>query len=138
VKQFLVQAGLKDDEFIFLDGSGLSRRDLVTPAGTVQLLIYAARQLWGAAFEESLPLSGTDGSLANRFQNTPATGLIHAKTGSLSHVNALSGYGQTQAGKRFVFSIFCNNHNLTGKKVLEAIDAVVQVLVVGESAPMKK
>jgi D-alanyl-D-alanine carboxypeptidase/D-alanyl-D-alanine-endopeptidase (penicillin-binding protein 4) len=129
VKQFLAQAGVKDDEFTFLDGSGLSRRDLVTPAGTVQLLIYAARQPWGAAFEESLPVSGTDGSLADRFQNTPAAGLIHAKTGSLSHVNALSGYGQTKAGKRFVFSIFCNNHNLPGKKVLEAMDAVMQILV---------
>jgi D-alanyl-D-alanine carboxypeptidase/D-alanyl-D-alanine-endopeptidase (penicillin-binding protein 4) len=129
VKQFLLQAGLKDDEFTFLDGSGLSRRDLVTPAATVQLLIYASRQPWGAAFEESLPVSGVDGSLADRFQNTPAVGQIHAKTGSLSHVNAFSGYGQTQAGKRFVFSIFCNNHNMPGSKVLAAIDAIVQVLV---------
>jgi D-alanyl-D-alanine carboxypeptidase/D-alanyl-D-alanine-endopeptidase (penicillin-binding protein 4) len=129
VKQFLLQAGLKEDEFAFLDGSGLSRRDLVTPAATVQLLIYAARQPWGAAFEESLPVSGVDGSLADRFQNTPAAGLIHAKTGSLSHVNALSGYGQTQKGRRFVFSIFCNNHNLPGSKALAAIDAVVQLLV---------
>jgi D-alanyl-D-alanine carboxypeptidase/D-alanyl-D-alanine-endopeptidase (penicillin-binding protein 4) len=129
VKQFLLQAGLKEDEFAFLDGSGLSRRDLVTPAATVQLLIYAARQPWGAAFEESLPVSGVDGSLANRFQNTPAAGLIHAKTGSLSHVNALSGYGQTQRGRRFVFSIFCNNHNLPGSKALAAIDAVVQAVV---------
>src|SRR5579864_3481203 len=129
VKQFLLQAGLKEDEFTFLDGSGLSRRDLVTPAATVQLLIYAARQPWGPAFEESLPVSGVDGSLADRFQNTPAAGLIHAKTGSLSHVNALSGYGQTQKGRRFVFSIFCNNHNLPSSKALAAIDAVVQLLV---------
>jgi serine-type D-Ala-D-Ala carboxypeptidase/endopeptidase (penicillin-binding protein 4) len=129
VKQFLSQAGLKEDEFAFLDGSGLSRRDLVTPAATVQLLIYAARQPWGAAFEESLPVSGVDGSLADRFQGTPAAGLIHAKTGSLSHVNALSGYGQTKSGRRFVFSIFCNNHNLPGSKALAAIDAVVQLLV---------
>jgi len=136
VKQFLLQAGLKEDEFTFLDGSGLSRRDLVTPAATVQLLIYAARQPWGAAFEESLPVSGVDGSLADRFQNTPAAGLIHAKTGSLSHVNALSGYGQTKKGRRFVFSIFCNNHNLPGSKALAAIDAVVQTLV--ESEPAKK
>ncbi|HEX3156353.1 MAG TPA: D-alanyl-D-alanine carboxypeptidase/D-alanyl-D-alanine-endopeptidase, partial [Candidatus Angelobacter sp.] len=68
VKQFLLQAGLKEDEFTFLDGSGLSRRDLVTPAATVQLLIYAARQPWGPAFEESLPVSGVDGSLSDRFQ----------------------------------------------------------------------
>jgi D-alanyl-D-alanine carboxypeptidase/D-alanyl-D-alanine-endopeptidase (penicillin-binding protein 4) len=134
VKQFLLQAGLKEDEFTFLDGSGLSRRDLVTPAATIQLLIYAARQPWGAAFEESLPVSGVDGSLADRFQGTPAAGLIHAKTGSLSHVNALSGYGQTQEGRRFVFSIFCNNHNLPGSKALAAIDAVAQLLVQDERA----
>ncbi|HET8890462.1 MAG TPA: D-alanyl-D-alanine carboxypeptidase/D-alanyl-D-alanine-endopeptidase [Candidatus Angelobacter sp.] len=137
VKQFLLQAGLKEDEFTFLDGSGLSRRDLVTPAATVQLLIYAARQPWGPAFEESLPVSGVDGSLADRFQGTPAAGLIHAKTGSLSHVNALSGYGQTQKGRRFVFSIFCNNHNLPGSKALAAIDAVVQVLVSEDGRPKK-
>jgi D-alanyl-D-alanine carboxypeptidase/D-alanyl-D-alanine-endopeptidase (penicillin-binding protein 4) len=129
VKQFLLQAGLKEDEFTFLDGSGLSRRDLVTPAATVQLLIYASRQPWAPAFEESLPVSGVDGSLSERFQKTPAAGLIHAKTGSLSHVNALSGYGQTQAGKRFVFSIFCNNHNLPANKVLGAMDAMVKLLV---------
>ncbi|HEY2363111.1 MAG TPA: D-alanyl-D-alanine carboxypeptidase/D-alanyl-D-alanine-endopeptidase [Candidatus Angelobacter sp.] len=137
VKQFLLQAGLKEDEFTFLDGSGLSRRDLVTPAATVQLLIYAARQPWGPALEESLPVSGVDGSLSDRFQKTPAVGLIHAKTGSLSHVNALSGYGQTQAGKRFVFSIFCNNHNLPASKVLAAIDAVVQLLVKGSGTAKK-
>ena len=129
VRQFLVQAGLKDDEFTFLDGSGLSRRDLVTPSAAVELLVYASHQPWGAAFEESLPVSGLDGSLADRFLNTPAAGLIHAKTGSLSHVNALSGYGQTQTGKRFAFSIFCNNYNQPSGKVLAAIDAVVQVLV---------
>ena len=134
VKQFLLQAGLKEDEFTFLDGSGLSRRDLVTPAATVQLLIYAARQAWGPAFEESLPVSGVDGSLSDRFQKTPAVGLIHAKTGSLSHVNALSGYGQTQAGTRFVFSIFCNNHNLPASRVLAAMDAVVRLLVETEHA----
>jgi serine-type D-Ala-D-Ala carboxypeptidase/endopeptidase (penicillin-binding protein 4) len=70
-----------------------------------------------------------DGSLSDRFQKTPAVGLIHAKTGSLSHVNALSGYGQTQTGKRFVFSIFCNDHNQPASKALGAIDAVVRLLV---------
>jgi serine-type D-Ala-D-Ala carboxypeptidase/endopeptidase (penicillin-binding protein 4) len=138
VRQFLLQAGFKDDEFTFLDGSGLSRRDLVTPAAAVELLIYASHQPWGAAFEESLPVSGLDGSLADRFLNTPAAGLIHAKTGSLSHVNALSGYGQTQTGKRFAFSIFCNNYNQPSGKVLAAIDALVQVLVQDQMSTIKK
>jgi D-alanyl-D-alanine carboxypeptidase/D-alanyl-D-alanine-endopeptidase (penicillin-binding protein 4) len=129
LKQFLLQAGLKEDEFVLLDGSGLSRRDLVTPAAVVQLLVYASHQPWGAAYEESLPLSAVDGSLSERFVKGPAGGLVHAKTGTLSHVNALSGYAQTTKGRRFVFSIFCNNHNLPGSKVLAAIDEIVKLLV---------
>jgi serine-type D-Ala-D-Ala carboxypeptidase/endopeptidase (penicillin-binding protein 4) len=137
VRQFLLQAGLNPDEFVFLDGSGLSRRDLVAPEAAVQLLLYAAGQPWGAAFRESLPVGGVDGSLAERFLNTPAGGLVHAKTGSLSHVNALSGYGETKSGKRFVFSIFLNNYNMPSSKALAAIDAIVQLLVEQEKSPKK-
>ena len=53
-------------------------------------------------------------------------------------MNALSGYGQTQSGRRFVFSIFCNNHNLPGSKVLAAIDAMVQTPVESEPAKNKR
>ena len=129
VKQFLAQAGIKDDEFVFMDGSGLSRRDLVTPDAVVRLLLYASRQPWGAAYEQTLPVSGVDGSLEDRFVNTPAGGLVHAKTGTLSHVNALSGYGETKPGGHFVFSILCNNNNLPAGRVLTAIDSIVQALV---------
>jgi serine-type D-Ala-D-Ala carboxypeptidase/endopeptidase (penicillin-binding protein 4) len=135
VKQFLLHAGLKEEEFVLLDGSGLSRRDLVTPAAVTRLLIYAAHQPWGAAYEETLPVGGVDGSLSERLLNSPAAGLIHAKTGTLSHVSALSGYGQTLSGKRFVFSIFCNNYNLPPGKVIPAIDAIMRLLVTeGDSA----
>src|SRR5947207_61992 len=134
VRQFLNQIGIKNDEFFLLDGSGLSRRDLITPAAMIQLLVYAARQPWGPAYEETLPVAGVDGSLAERFLNTPAGGLVHAKTGTLSHVNALSGYGQTKSGKRFVFSIFCNHHNTVPGRVLAAIDSIVVAVVTeGES-----
>jgi serine-type D-Ala-D-Ala carboxypeptidase/endopeptidase (penicillin-binding protein 4) len=129
VKQFLLQAGLSEEEFVFLDGSGLSRRNLVTPAAVVRLLVFASRQPWGPAFEESLPLSGTDGSLQDRFVKTSAIGQVHAKTGTLSHVNALSGYARTLGGRRLVFSIFCNNHNLPSSKTLAAIDEIVGLLV---------
>jgi len=129
LRQFLLKAGLKGEEFFLLDGSGLSRRDLIAPAAMVQFLIYASRQPWGAAFEQTLPVAGVDGSLADRFVNTSAGGLVHAKTGTLSHVNALSGYGETRSGRRFVFSIFCNNHNLPSSKIVAAIDAIVVLLV---------
>jgi D-alanyl-D-alanine carboxypeptidase/D-alanyl-D-alanine-endopeptidase (penicillin-binding protein 4) len=135
VKQFLLQAGIKEEDFFLLDGSGLSRRDLITPQAMAQLLTYAARQPWGHDFEDTLPVAGVDGSLSERLVNSPAAGLVHAKTGTLSHVNALSGYGQTLSGKHFAFSIFCNNHDLPSSKVLAAMDSIVQLLVTQGAAP---
>ncbi|HEY6347948.1 MAG TPA: D-alanyl-D-alanine carboxypeptidase/D-alanyl-D-alanine-endopeptidase [Candidatus Angelobacter sp.] len=128
-RQFLLKAGLRSDEFFLLDGSGLSRRDLITPESVAHLLTYASRQAWGPVYEQTLPVAGLDGSLAERFLNTPASGMVHAKTGTLSHVNALSGYAETRSGHRFVFSIFCNNHNVPSSKVINAIDSIVVLLV---------
>ncbi len=129
LKKFLRLAGLKEEEYFFTDGSGLSRRDLITPAAMVRLLLYDAKQPWGAAFEETLPVAGIDGSLAERFLNTPAAKLIHAKTGTLSHVSALSGYGQTLSGRRFAFSIICNKINQPSSKAAATIDQIVRLLV---------
>jgi D-alanyl-D-alanine carboxypeptidase/D-alanyl-D-alanine-endopeptidase (penicillin-binding protein 4) len=129
LKKFLHLAGIKEEEYSFTDGSGLSRRDLITPAAMVRLLLYDAKQPWGAAFEQTLPVAGVDGSLAERFLNTPAAGLIHAKTGTLSHVSALSGYGQTISGRRFVFSIMCNKINQPSSRAAAAIDQIVRLLV---------
>jgi D-alanyl-D-alanine carboxypeptidase/D-alanyl-D-alanine-endopeptidase (penicillin-binding protein 4) len=136
LKTWLLHAGLQENEFYMQDGSGLSRRDLITPAGMVQLLAHASTQPWAAAFEDTLPVAAVDGSLSERFLKSPAAGLVHAKTGTLGHVNALSGYGQTLTGRKFIFSIFCNNHNQPPSKVVGAIDSIVTLLV-EDSAPVK-
>jgi D-alanyl-D-alanine carboxypeptidase/D-alanyl-D-alanine-endopeptidase (penicillin-binding protein 4) len=129
LRSFLVSAGIKADQFAFYDGSGLSREDLVTPEATVALLRYAAQQPWGKPFQDTLPIAGVDGSLADRFRNTPAAGLVHAKTGSLAHVYSLAGYATTQSGDHIAFSVMTNNNNATTKKVLDTIDRVVESLV---------
>ncbi|HWX55124.1 MAG TPA: D-alanyl-D-alanine carboxypeptidase/D-alanyl-D-alanine-endopeptidase [Verrucomicrobiae bacterium] len=129
LQKFLHGAGVTDEEYSFTDGSGLSRRDLITPAAMVRVLLHDAKQTWGPALEESLPVAGVDGSLTDRFLNTQAMGRVHAKTGTLSHVSALSGYGQTLSGRRFAFSIFCNKINLPSSKAAAAIDQIVRLLV---------
>ncbi len=129
LRGFLVNAGIKPDEFVFFDGSGLSREDLVTPEAVVALLQYCHKQPWGKAFEDTLPVAATDGSLSDRFRNTSAAGVVHAKTGSLSHVYSLSGFATTKSGDHIVFSVMTNNNNMATKKALDTIDAVVIRLV---------
>ena len=114
---------------MFYDGSGLSRENLVTPAAVVQLLQYACQQPWGKLYEDTLPVSGVDGSLSDRLKTSPAKGVVHGKTGSLGHVNALSGYATTANGERVAFSILSNNHNLPNRKAIDTIDRVVEKIV---------
>jgi len=95
----------------------------------VKLLTYAHKQPWGAAFEDTLPVAGVDGSLVERFTKSSGQGRVHGKTGSLDHVNSLSGYLTTEKGEHVVFAILANNHNLTNKHAIETIDAIVQAVV---------
>jgi D-alanyl-D-alanine carboxypeptidase/D-alanyl-D-alanine-endopeptidase (penicillin-binding protein 4) len=129
LRAFLVNAGVKPNQFVFYDGSGLSREDLATPQAIVTLLRYCRQQPWGQTYVDTLPIAAVDGSLADRFRNTPAAGAVRAKTGSLSHVYSLSGYATTQSGDHIAFSVVTNNNNMPTKKALDTIDRVVERLV---------
>lgn len=127
--EFFQSVGIEPGEFLFTDGSGLSRRDLVTPQAVVRVLQYAARQPWAEPFAMSLPVAGEDGTLADRMKKSPAAGRIRAKTGSVERVSALSGYAETLSGKKLVFSIFANNHAGKNSDVIRVIDAICVAMV---------
>lgn len=104
------------------DGSGLAREDLTTPDSTVSLL----RSLWAGpnryAWIDSLPVGGVDGSLQHRFRGMRNANRIHAKTGSLSNVNALSGYVQTLHGRWIAFSVMVNATPVHSEEIQHFID----------------
>lgn len=129
VRAFATQAGVPPDQFVFFDGSGLSRQNLVTPHALVLLLKYVDAQVWGPKFIDTLPVGGVDGSLSDRLKDSPAQGRVQAKTGSLGHVNTLSGYLTTANGDRVVFSIMANNHNLQNRRATDVIDQIVNAVV---------
>jgi len=129
---WLTQADIRPDEYVFYDGSGLSRQNLVTPHAIVKLLTYASKQPWGQTYIDSFPVGGVDGTLVDRFKSAVMLGRVHAKTGSLGHVNALSGFATTLKGQHIVFSILTNNHMLTGKQAHAVIDQIVTDVVEGK------
>lgn len=127
VRQFLISAGVDPGDFLFYDGSGLSGDDLVTPRAATTLLAYAAHQPWGEVYKSSLPIGGVDGSLSGRFLST-MKGKVFAKTGTLSEVNALSGYLTAASGKTLVFSVICNDRQPTGDAARNALDKIVTAI----------
>lgn len=108
------------------DGSGMSHQNLVTPGAVVQLLDYARTAPWGQVFRDGLTGPGRPGTLSNRLRELD--GRVTGKTGTLSNVNALSGYVTTDDGRELVFSILSNASALPGAPVVSAIDRMVAVL----------
>jgi D-alanyl-D-alanine carboxypeptidase/D-alanyl-D-alanine-endopeptidase (penicillin-binding protein 4) len=132
VRQFLVNAGVKDSDFYFCDGSGLSTQDRVAPRAFTQLLAWASQQPWGLAWRDTLPVAGVDGTLANRFKNSPLKNRMWAKTGTFREVNALSGYLGTTSGKVLAFSILVNGHLPGSSAEAQAIDRIAEAIAAAE------
>jgi D-alanyl-D-alanine carboxypeptidase/D-alanyl-D-alanine-endopeptidase (penicillin-binding protein 4) len=128
VRQFLINAGLDPDDFVFYDGSGLSSHDLVTPRATAQLLAYAATQPWFAPWKSALPVGGVDGSLASRFKYAPLKGHVYAKTGTLGESRALSGYVDAASGRTVIFSILVDNHTPGSSADRAVMDKIVAAI----------
>ena len=110
LRELLPQWNIAPEACQIVEGTGLSRRDLVTPNALARLLVHQAQQPYAQSWREALPLAGVDGTLAWRMRKTAAAGNVQAKTGSMSHVHSLAGYVTTAAGDHLAFAILLNNY----------------------------
>jgi len=78
---------------------------------------------------ELLPIGGEDGTLGSRFAEHPEARNIHAKTGTLDHVRALSGYADTPGHGRVAFSCLVNNFEEPGAGVTKILDQLALALL---------
>lgn len=124
-KEILSQLGINPSSFHLADGSGLSRNSRATPRAivdTLRVMYYSPQR---DLFYASLPTAGMTGTLRNRMKQTPVQGIVHAKTGTLRGVRALSGYIERDGHGTLVFSILTNHPSSTGTHLVRAIDEMV-------------
>ncbi|MEO0722609.1 MAG: D-alanyl-D-alanine carboxypeptidase/D-alanyl-D-alanine-endopeptidase, partial [Pseudomonadota bacterium] len=125
VVETLQRAGANPLGYAIADGSGMSIYNRLSPRVVTTLLVWASDQSWFEAFYETFPIGGVDGSLRRRFVGTPLQGRIHAKTGTLRGVNALSGYMIAESGQTLAFSILANDRPLSDPTAIDEIDAAL-------------
>jgi len=124
MREFLKEIGVPASEYQLDDGSGLSRTSLVTPEAVVKLLRFMYRAPYRENWLSLLPVGGEDGTLRLRMRDTAAAGRIHAKTGSLTHVTALSGYAERKDGTMLAFSFLANNQGVPAREVRAVLDKI--------------
>ena len=111
VNEFLEEITGEPPAHRFVDGSGLSRYNLLNAELLTQLLvgIYHNFELM-PEYLASLPIAGIDGTLSNRMQGVSAEKVLRAKTGTLSGVSALAGYTTTADGEVVAFGILISHY----------------------------
>jgi D-alanyl-D-alanine carboxypeptidase/D-alanyl-D-alanine-endopeptidase (penicillin-binding protein 4) len=78
----------------------------------------------GEVFRALLPAGGDEGTLAARFRGAPDAARIRAKTGTISHVTALSGYAGDDPSRMVAFSIVSNHQTAQPAEVRKLVDTI--------------
>lgn len=139
-KSVLRELGVDPDGMVLADGSGLSRRSFVQPRHFVALLARARTDERLRPLVDALPVLGRTGTLRSRGRGTAAEGHVHAKTGFVSYVVALSGYVERPDGRApLAFSILTNQFAGDTDAAKAAVDAFVAELAahVGWTPPRR-
>lgn len=129
------ELGLDFTQTKMMDGSGLSRYNLITPTLFSELLFKLYHHPMGGIFKNALAISGVHGTLKNRLSNqdpqkqdpTKEQVKIYAKTGTLTGVSTLSGYLDTHSKQTLIFSIMINNSLNDSKEIKAFEDALCQL-----------
>ena len=109
----------------WVDGSGLSRYNQLTPESLIFILNkLKSEQPW----ERIKNIFPSDGVGTLSFYKERADDFIIAKTGTLGGVICLSGYVKSKKGKWLTFSIMVNNHNTATSLIRKKMESLLETL----------
>lgn len=123
MRAVLTTSGVTPGAIDLVDGSGLSRSNLLQPAALTRLLAQAGEDDRLAPLLTGLPVAGFDGTLARRYRSgdgLPAAGAVRAKTGTLNGVSALAGLVRTADGRLLAFDLTADGVPLGATRGAEA------------------
>ncbi len=124
IKRRLTSWGISADAFQLVDGSGLSRRDVLAPEALLNVLSRMYDPSANSPWMRALPIAGIDGTLAARMKGTPGENNVRAKTGTMSNVRSLAGYATSRGGEVLAFVAIVNNFEGSGAQANAALDAI--------------
>ncbi|SDU20242.1 D-alanyl-D-alanine carboxypeptidase / D-alanyl-D-alanine-endopeptidase (penicillin-binding protein 4) [Jiangella alkaliphila] len=125
----LTELGLDASGATLLDGSGLARGSAVPAALITQTLALAAGPDHPGlrSVVTGLPVAAFTGTLADRFGDSSAAGLVRAKTGTLTGVSALAGVVVAADGVGYAFAVLADDVGNT-TEARAALDDVAAAL----------
>ena len=116
IKAWLAGKGLRFDELVIENGSGLSRIERISAGHLARLLVSAYESAVMPELMASLPILSLDGTVQKRLKDSTVSGRAHLKTGSLDGVSAIAGYVLDAQNRRHVLVMLVNHANAGASK----------------------
>lgn len=124
IKAWLAGKGLRFDELVIENGSGLSRIERISAEHLGKMLVAAFRSPVMPELMASLPILAADGTVKKRLNDSQANGRAHLKTGSLDGVSAFAGYEIDANNHRHVLVMMVNHPKAAASKAAQ--DALIE------------
>ncbi|WP_176308765.1 D-alanyl-D-alanine carboxypeptidase/D-alanyl-D-alanine endopeptidase [Micromonospora sp. NBS 11-29] len=131
--EVLAGLGLPAEEISLADGSGLSRTNRISPSLLTDLVTLAGNGSHPelAAIFGGLPVGGWSGTLDERYRvaaTRAGAGVVRAKTGTLSGVNAIAGTVTTADGRLLTFAVLTDRTQGSLDDTRQALDRITSAL----------
>ncbi|WP_232072767.1 D-alanyl-D-alanine carboxypeptidase/D-alanyl-D-alanine endopeptidase [Phytohabitans flavus] len=134
-KAVLADLGLPAAEITLSDGSGLSRKNRLTPSVLTDVLRLAAGDQHPelAGLMAGLPVAAWSGTLRERYRspaakNVAGAGVVRAKTGTLTGINAISGVVTTADGRLLAFAVLADKVTAGADRAETGLDKITATL----------
>lgn len=128
VEEYAADMGIDTTKVLMSDGSGLSDQDLINTDAISKLLFSMRKQPLFPTYKNSLSTASLDGTLENRFWNTPLKAKINGNFGFRSGIAAFSGYLTTSNNHLLMFSIIANHVKNHKTAVIKIEDKILELL----------
>ncbi len=130
IDSLITLLGRKPWAYTVVDGSGVSRYNLISPALLVDLIKFLRTEK-PRAYEKliaSLPVMGVDGTLKERHKKGKAFGNARAKTGTMTAVSALVGITKNRSGDTILFAMMMQNFSASVARIRLYQDIITEIL----------
>jgi D-alanyl-D-alanine carboxypeptidase/D-alanyl-D-alanine-endopeptidase (penicillin-binding protein 4) len=132
------ERGIDPHDFTQVDGSGLSRYNLVTASGLVQLLKSCLGTRYEYPLIASLPITGMEGTLRLHQLESPAR--AWAKTGTLTGQRGFAGFIERPgdaAHPTLIFALLIGNTMGLRQETNTVFDRFVEIVALAPYAPRR-
>ena len=130
LEAFLTKNKIRYEGNRFLDGSGVSPMNRMTPQVMIDLLSAMYRSPMKEDFQSTLAVGGQSGTFKYYFKSGKVAGNIIGKSGTMNGVRNYTGYVKNKYGETIAFCLMMNDYDEDRKsEIMKKVETLMEAVI---------